>query len=101
MKVNKIIMTKKSIIPTTGLEQLKAIRDETIQRWSKLGLLEGLQERKSNVFDFMLPNENQIIKEDPSQIVDKTNNYRSKKERKRLKVLKFKKRWKKIKEKNQ
>jgi len=61
---------KKSKTPAIGLEQLRAKREETIQRWSKLGLLEGLEESKSNVFDFMVGNEKQIIKEDPSQIVD-------------------------------
>jgi len=63
-------MAKKSKIPTTGLEQLKAMREETIQRWTKLGLLEGLEESKSNVFDFMSPEKNQKINEDPKQIVD-------------------------------
>jgi hypothetical protein len=58
---------KKEVV---GLEQLKALREKTIQRWSKLGLLEGLEESKSNAFDFMEGNEKQIIKEDPKQIVD-------------------------------
>jgi len=63
-------MAKKSKKPVSGLEQLKAMREETIQRWSKLGLLEGLSESKSNVFDFMKADEKQKIKEDPSQVVD-------------------------------
>ena len=58
---------KKKVV---GLEQLKALREKTIQRWSKLGLLEGLEESKSNAFDFMKGNEKQTIKEDPKQIVD-------------------------------
>ena len=61
---------KKKKTPVTGLEMLRAFREETINKWSKLGLLEGLEETKSNVFDFMKADEKQIIKEDPSQVVD-------------------------------
>jgi len=35
-------MTKKNKKTTIGLEQLRAEREKTIERWSKSGLLEGL-----------------------------------------------------------
>lgn len=44
-------------------------REEITQRWSKAGLLEGLMESKDQL-DLLKANENQTIKEDPSQIVD-------------------------------
>jgi len=54
-----------------GLEQLRAKKQETINRWEKLGLLEGLEPGlKENVAKLFEAQEKFIIKEDPSQIVD-------------------------------
>lgn len=57
----------------TLMIDLEQSRKETIEKWSKLGLLEGLDPAKriqSDVFVFTQPNENQKIKEDPKQIID-------------------------------
>lgn len=54
-----------------GLEQLRAKKQETINRWDKLGLLEGLDGNlKENIAQLYESQQSHIINEDPSQIVD-------------------------------
>ena len=61
---------KNKVMKKMLIIDIEQSRKEVIQKWSKLGLLEGLEEIKSNAFDFTTPNENQKINEDPKQIVD-------------------------------
>lgn len=51
--------------PVNGLEQLRAQRDKTVKRWSKLGLLEGLEAGvPENLAQLFEPNPIQKISED-------------------------------------
>jgi hypothetical protein len=57
--------------PVNGIEQLQELKKETIKRWKKSGLLEGLKPSTiENLAALYESQESFIISEDPSQIVD-------------------------------
>lgn len=64
-------MGKKNEKPPIGLKQLRAEREKIVEKWSKLGLLEGLEAGiPENLAELLAPNPIQKINEDPSQIID-------------------------------
>jgi hypothetical protein len=62
-------MSKKKTVH--GLEELKKVREKTINKWKKSGLLEGLTSGvDENIAKLFESPEKYIINEDPKQIVD-------------------------------